>query len=137
MEEIDNIIIHQGWNFSKGVFIMSNILIKVCKSSVLILRMVAMIILQFIVAIIKARPDILFADIKLLLAMTFTLVFLLSDFFFGTGVLIGVAIRQDEEEFDILYNKYSTYFENLYHKLDKNVRQLYSLEQIVNLKINI
>ena len=137
MEEIDNIIIHQGWNFSKGVFIMSNILINVCKSSVLILRMVAMVILQFIVAIIKTRPDILFADIKLLLAMTFTLVFLLSDFFFGTGVLIGVAIRQDEEEFDILYNKYSTYFENLYHKLDKNVRQLYSLEQIVNLKINI
>ena len=116
---------------------MSNILINVCKSSVLILRMVAMVILQFIVAIIKTRPDILFADIKLLLAMTFTLVFLLSDFFFGTGVLIGVAIRQDEEEFDILYNKYSTYFENLYHKLDKNVRQLYSLEQIVNLKINI
>lgn len=116
---------------------MSNIVINVCKSSMLIIKMIALISLQFAVAIIKARPDIIWTDIKLLLAMIFSLLFLFSDFFFGVGILIGVGIRQDEEEFDILYNKYSTYFENLYTKLDKNVRQLYSLEQIVNLKINM
>lgn len=116
---------------------MSSMLINVGYSSVLILKMVAMVIIQFIVAIIKARPDILLSDIKLLLALTFTILFLLSDFLFSTGVLIGVGMRRDEEEFDILYNKYSTYFENLYNKLDKNVRQSYSLNKLIDMKINI
>ena len=116
---------------------MSSIAINICRSSMLIIKIIALVSLQFIVAVIKAKPNIAWADVKLLLAMIFSLLFLFSDFFFSMGVLIGVSIRQDEEEFNILYDKYSTYFENLYIKLDKNVRQLYSLEQIINLKINI
>lgn len=116
---------------------MFHIIINVCKSSILIIRMIAMVMLQFTIAFVRLNPKIAMADLKIIGALSITLVFLFVDFFISSGVLIGVILRRDEERFNILYTKFTTYFENLYTKLDDNVKQSYTLNKILTLNINI
>lgn len=116
---------------------MSNIAINACKSLLLIVKMLLMVMCQFVVAAIRFRLDVIIVDLKLMLTFSLSIVFLFADFFFGIGVLIGIALKQDEEQFNMVYEKHSSYFENLYNKLDNNVKQLYNFEKLMNLNINM
>lgn len=116
---------------------MSNNFINVSKSSLLILRLILLLILQFIVATLRLKIDVFLADIKLLISLSLSLILLWSEYLICFGSLIGVSLRRDEERFNKLYSKYKTYFKGIYMKLNIAIRQTYSLDQILACKVNM
>lgn len=116
---------------------MSDNIINVFKSTILIIRIMTLVVLQFVFATLKAKLEVVVMDIGLFISLTISLVLLWSEYIVCIGCLIGVSIRQDKEQFDYLYKKYNTYFNEVYLKLDNGIRQLYSIDQIVNCKVNM
>lgn len=121
----------------QGAGYMSDNIINVFKSTILIIRIMTLVVLQFVFATLKAKLEVVVMDIGLFISLTISLVLLWSEYIVCIGCLIGVSIRQDKEQFDYLYKKYNTYFNEVYLKLDNGIRQLYSIDQIVNCKVNM
>lgn len=116
---------------------MSDVFINVCKSEGIMIKVIALLFLQLLCAVVKLNSKVVIADAKLIISLLVASLFLLLEFIFTTGVLIGISIRRDEDEFSIQFEKYSSYFRELYTKIDKNVRQMYTITEIMDLKINV
>lgn len=116
---------------------MSDIFINVCKTLGLMWKVIVMISLQLFVAVLRFNKKIIVEDIRIIVSLSFGSIFLIGEFLFTIGRLIGIGIRQNEEEFDFVYNKYLAYFKDLYITFDKNARQMYTIQDLLSLKLNV
>lgn len=116
---------------------MSVIFINVCKTFGLMWKVIAMVLLQLLVAVVRLNKKVIVEDVRIIVSLVFGSIFLIGEFVFITGRLIGISIRQNEEEFDFVYNKYLAYFKTLYISLDKNARQMYTIQDLLSLKLNV
>ena len=115
---------------------MSDIFINVCRTLSLMWKVIGMISLQLLMALIRFNKKVIVEDVRIIVSLTFCSIFLIGEFLFTTGRFIGIAIRQNEEEFNFIYNKYLAYFKDLYTSFDKSARQMYSLQDLLSLKLN-
>lgn len=115
---------------------MKNLLI-VGKSVFTLVKVMALVLLQLLTAIFTFNAKIVLSDIKVLAALALTCVFITCEYIYIVGILIGIALRQDEDKFNNEYEKYSFYFRSLHNKIENNYNQMYNLQDLVNLKINL
>lgn len=109
-------------------------LCNVSKSIFVLLKTISLTWLHAIVAICNLKIKDALKDIKASISLLIACVLMVCEFVYTTGILLGIAIRQNEEEFNNEYDIYTSYFKSLYDKIEIHYNKMKSVEEILNIK---